>query len=35
MDFLTLLEEYQILSGEDISNLDNNKQRLLMALWFK
>lgn len=32
MDVLTLLEEYQILSGEDISDLDNNKQSLLMTL---
>lgn len=35
MDFLTSLEKYQILSGEDISNLDNNKQSVLSTLWFK
>lgn len=29
MDFLTSLEEYQILSGEDISILHNNKQFII------
>lgn len=35
VDFLTLLEEYQILTGEDIYNLDNDKQSLLFTLWFR
>lgn len=35
MDFLISLEAWQILSGEDSSNLNYNKQSLLLTLWFK